>query len=154
MIGDWWSPLIVRDLFLNVRRFDEIVEDLGISRNLLTRRLKFLVTKGVVERSAYQRAPIRYEYRLTEAGHDLVPVVLALTAWGERWARPKEGSPVLFRHQSCGQLFQPHVSCSACGEPIIAKDVIVIGGPGGAAKPGTKLIAKRLKAGPISGAAI
>jgi DNA-binding HxlR family transcriptional regulator len=152
LIGDWWSPLIVRDLFLNVRRFDEIVEDLGISRNLLTRRLKFLVQNGVVERSAYQHAPIRHEYRLSEAGRDLVPVVLALTAWGERWARPKDGSPVLFRHRSCGQEFQPHVCCSACGEPIKAEDVIVIGGPGGAARAGTKLIAKRLKIGPIHGA--
>ena len=154
MIGDWWSPLIIRDLFLNVRRFDEIVEDLGISRNLLTRRLKFLVKKGVVERRVYQGAPVRYEYRLTEAGLDLVPVVLALTSWGERWARPKEGSPVLFRHQRCGQLFQPQVSCSACGEAVKAKDVIVIGGPGGVAKAGTRLIAKRLKAGPISGALV
>src|SRR5579872_5016934 len=85
-IGDWWSPLIVRDLFLNVRRFDELVEDLGISRNLLARRLKFLIKKGVVARAAYRRAPVRYEYRLSAAGRDLVPVILALTAWGERWA--------------------------------------------------------------------
>lgn len=152
IIGDWWSPLIVRDLYLGVRRFDDLVEDLGISRNLLTRRLKFLVKKGVVERRAYRRAPIRYEYRLTETGRDLVPAVLALTAWGERWARPKEGSPVLFRHQSCGRVFQPLVSCSACGGPIRAEEVTVVGGPGGAAKAGTKVIAKRLKAGPISGA--
>jgi DNA-binding HxlR family transcriptional regulator len=58
MIGDWWSPLIIRDLFLNISRFDELVEDLGISRNLLTRRLKTLVANGVIERVAYQHRPI------------------------------------------------------------------------------------------------
>jgi DNA-binding HxlR family transcriptional regulator len=152
MIGDWWSPLIVRDLFLDIRRFDELVEDLGISRNLLARRLKFLVKNGIIERRAYQRAPLRYEYCLSAAGRDLVPVILALTTWGERWAQPKEGRPILFIHEACGQLFEPQVACSICGAPIKAEDVIAVGGPGGAAKAGTKLIAKRLRAGPVSGA--
>ena len=145
-IGDWWSPLILRDLFLGLQRFDDLVEDLGISRNLLTRRLKSLMENGVVERAAYQQRPIRYEYRLTEAGRDFVPAILALTAWGDRWARPKEGSPILFVHKSCGQKFQPEVSCSACGRPIRAETVKAVGGPGGAAKPGTKLVARRLAA--------
>ena len=99
LIGDWWSPLIVRDLYLGLARFDELIENLGISRNLLTRRLKSLVRSGIVERKVYRRKPIRYGYALTEAGRDLVPAILALTAWGDRWARPKEGSPMLFVHQ-------------------------------------------------------
>src|SRR5258708_38382526 len=85
MIGDWWSPLIIRDLFLDVARFDELVEDLGISRNLLTRRLKSLIANGIIERAAYQNRPARYAYRLTEARRDLVPAILALTAGGDRW---------------------------------------------------------------------
>jgi len=145
MIGDWWSPLIIRDLFLNVGRFDELVEDLGISRNLLTRRLKSLAENGIVERSLYQRRPTRYEYRLTEAGRDLVPAILALTAWGDRWAQPKEGSPILFVHKTCGHRFRPQVSCSECGEAITADTVTPIPGPGGAAAPGTKLVARRLQ---------
>jgi DNA-binding HxlR family transcriptional regulator len=144
LIGDWWSPLIIRDLFLNVARFDELVEDLGISRNLLTRRLKSLAENGVIERTMYQQRPPRYEYRLTEAGRDLVPAILALTAWGDRWARPKEGSPILFVHKTCGHQFQPQVSCSACGETVSADTVTPIAGPGGAAAPGTKLLARRL----------
>ena len=143
-IGDWWSPLILRDLFLGLQRFDDLVEDLGISRNLLTRRLKSLMENGVVERAAYQQRPIRYEYRLTEAGRDFVPAILALTAWGDRWARPKEGSPILFVHETCGHKFRPTVSCPACGKPITAEAVQAIGGPGGAAKSGTMLLAKRL----------
>lgn len=146
MIGDWWSPLIIRDLFLNITRFDELVEDLGISRNLLTRRLKSLVANGVIERVAYQQRPVRYVYRLTEAGRDLVPPILALTAWGDRWARPREGSPILFVHKSCGHQFEPKVTCSACAEVISAEMVKPVPGPGGATKPGTMLVAKRLRA--------
>jgi len=146
LIGDWWSPLIVRDLFLGVVRFDDLVEDLGISRNLLTRRLKSLTARGIVGRRAYRQSPRRYEYRLTEAGRDLVPAILALTAWGDRWARPKEGSPILFVHRTCGQRFRPEVTCSACGEAIDSDTVAAVGGPGGAMKRGTKVLARRLKA--------
>jgi DNA-binding HxlR family transcriptional regulator len=145
MIGDWWSPLIIRDLFLKVVRFDDLVEDLGISRNLLTRRLKRLVENGVIERVAYQQRPPRYEYRLTEVGRDLVPAILALTAWGDRWARPKEGSPILFVHSLCGHQFQPQVSCSGCGEGINAHTVTPIPGPGGAMAAGTRVVARRLQ---------
>jgi DNA-binding HxlR family transcriptional regulator len=146
LIGDWWSPLIVRDLYLGVVRFDDLVEDLGISRNLLTRRLNALSKNGILERQAYQRRPRRYEYRLTEAGRDLVPAILALTAWGDRWARPKEGSPMLFVHTTCGARFEPQVTCSACGETITADAVKTIGGPGGAMKTGTRVLAQRLRA--------
>jgi DNA-binding HxlR family transcriptional regulator len=145
LIGDWWSPLIIRDLFLNVVRFDDLVEDLGISRNLLTRRLNALVRSGIVARHAYQRRPRRYEYRLTEAGRDLVPAILALTAWGDRWAQPKEGSPMLFVHKTCGHQFQPQVTCSACGEAITGDAVKTLGGPGGAMKAGTRVLARRLR---------
>jgi DNA-binding HxlR family transcriptional regulator len=145
LIGDWWSPLIIRDLFLGVVRFDELVEDLGISRNLLTRRLNALVDNGIVVTRAYQERPVRHDYRLTEAGRDLVPVILALTAWGDRWARPKEGSPILFVHTACGHQFRPLVTCAACGEEVRADAVTALPGPGGAAMPGTRVVAKRLK---------
>lgn len=144
LMGDWWTPLIVRDLFLNVSRFDELVEDLGISRNLLTRRLKALIANGIVEKRAYRRRPVRYEYFLSAAGLDLVPVILALTAWGDRWAQPKEGSPILFIHRDCGHQFEPKVMCSECGEAIVADAVAARAGPGGAPKTGTKILARRL----------
>jgi DNA-binding HxlR family transcriptional regulator len=145
LIGDWWSPLIIRDLFLGIARFDELVEDLGISRNLLTRRLKSLANNGVVERRPYRKRPTRYEYHLTEAGRELVPALLALTAWGDRWARPEEGKPVLFFHKTCGHVFEPQVTCSSCGEAICSGTVGASGGPGGAAKPGTMVLARRLQ---------
>jgi DNA-binding HxlR family transcriptional regulator len=144
LIGDWWSPLIIRDLFLDITRFDDLVEDLGISRNLLTRRLKALANNGIVERTPYQLRPTRYEYRLTEAGRDLVPVMLALTEWGDRWSPTTEGRPMLFVHRNCGHHFQPQVTCSACGEVISTDAVVPAPGPGGAAKPGTMVVARRL----------
>jgi DNA-binding HxlR family transcriptional regulator len=147
LAGDWWSPLIVRDLFLGVGRFDDLAEDLGISRNLLTRRLKLLVENGIVSKRLYQSRPRRYEYVLTAAGLDLVPALLALTAWGDRWAGLKEGRPMLFRHEPCGHFFEPNVTCSECGGEIEADAVAVLPGPGGRMGPGTKVVARKLKAG-------
>jgi DNA-binding HxlR family transcriptional regulator len=144
LIGDWWTPLVLRDLFLGVNRFDALAEDLGISRNLLTRRLKALEENGVVVRQAYQDRPPRYEYVLTEAGRDFVPILIALTAWGDRWAQPEQGAPILFQHKSCGCQFQPRLVCSACGKGFGADDIAALPGPGGASLPGTKVVARRL----------
>jgi DNA-binding HxlR family transcriptional regulator len=141
-VGDWWTPLILRDLFIGVTRFDALVEDLGISRNLLTSRLKTLEAHGIISRRAYQQKPLRHEYELSEAGRDLVPILLALTAWGDRWAQPEEGAPLLFRHKHCGEIFEPRVTCSACGEPVRAEEVDVMPGPGGVSAPGTKIVAQ------------
>jgi len=144
LIGDWWSPLIIRDLYLNVTRFDDLIDDLGISRNLLARRLKSLAERGVIERREYQKRPKRYEYGLTQAGIELVPHIVALTAWGDRWARPKEGRPILFVHRTCGKRFEPRITCSACGRPLSASDIRAIPGPGARARRGTAVLAARL----------
>jgi DNA-binding HxlR family transcriptional regulator len=151
-IGDWWSPLILRDLAIGPRRFDELVTDLGISRNLLTARLAALLEAGVVSRTAYQDRPRRYQYDLTTAGTELVPVLMALTAWGDRWATPEGGPPVRYRHRGCGQALTPAVCCSSCGEPVTADEVDILPGPGGREGPGTRLtgqfIAERLAGKP------
>jgi len=143
-VGDWWTLLIVRDVYLGVTRFDDLAEDLGISRNLLTRRLKHLVDRGVLKREAYRARPVRHDYRLTASGIDLVPVLLAMTAWGDRWAQPVEGQPIRFVHRNCGKAFEAKVTCSACGESLRAEDVTALPGPGGAELPGTMVVASRL----------
>lgn len=143
-VGDWWTLLIVRDIYLGVTRFDDIAEDLGISRNLLTRRLKHLVDRGVLKREAYRARPVRHDYRLAPSGLDLVPVILALTAWGDRWAQPAEGQPIRFVHRNCGHAFAAGVACSSCGETLRAEDVTALPGPGGAEMPGTMVVARRL----------
>jgi DNA-binding HxlR family transcriptional regulator len=147
LVGDWWSPLILRDLFLGITHFDELVEDLGISRNLLAARLKALVKGGIVARRLYQERPARYVYELAEAGRDLAPVLLALTAWGDRWTPPPAGKPLVFAHRTCGKPFEPRVSCSHCGEILAADEVIARPGPGGRARRGTRVLARRLQEG-------
>jgi DNA-binding HxlR family transcriptional regulator len=144
LIGDWWTPLIIRDLQLGIDRFDTLAADLGISRNLLATRLAHLVEHGIVERHRYQEHPPRYGYVLTEPGQELVPVLAALTAWGDRWATPEGGPPLLFRHRPCGHYFTPTVSCDACGQPLRRGEVEALPGPGARTGPGTAVLAQVL----------
>lgn len=148
VMGDWWTPLIVRDVFLGVRRFDDLAVNLGISRNLLTRRLTALIRRGILKRQRYQLRPARYEYQLDEAGRDLVPVLLALTTWGDRWVAPKEGPPMRFRHRPCGHVVDAAVTCPDCGAPLEADEVTALPGPGGAKAPGTIVLADLLSGRP------
>ncbi len=151
LVGDWWTPLILRDLLLGLHRFEDLTENLGISRNLLTGRLAQLVESDIVERRLYQDRPPRSEYHLTEAGRELAPVLMALMAWGDKWATPPGGPPVRLRHDSCGALFTPRVCCSDCGEPVTAATVTELPGPGAAAGPGTALLHRRATAGSADG---
>ena len=139
LIGDWWSPLILRDLAIGPRRFDELATDLGVSRNLLTTRLHGLMTAGVIRRRLYEQRPPRYEYALSDAGMEIVPVLMALTAWGDRWATPQGGPPLRYRHRNCGAVFTPTVCCPTCTETVHADDVDLLPGPGGRQAPGTML---------------
>lgn len=144
VMGDWWTPLILRDVFLGVDRFDDLAADLGISRNLLTRRLKHLLAGGLLEKQPYRTRPPRYAYRLTEAGTELIPVLLALMAWGDRWARPPQGVPIRIVHEKCGHGCEAVICCDACGRGLNAEDIRAVAGPGGARKPGTMVLADRL----------
>ena len=120
VIGDRWSLLILRDCFLRIRRFDDFQARLGITRHVLADRLKKLVYLGVLRRQRYADRPARYEYRLTEKGIDLYPVLLALVHWGDRYMVTPEGPPLLHRHNNCGALFEPVMVCSVDGEPLTA----------------------------------
>lgn len=115
VIGERWSLLILRDAFYGVRRFDDFQRDLGIARNVLTNRLGELVAHGVFARHEYQQHPPRFEYRLTAKGRDLLPIVLAMMRWGDRWATD-DGPPVTLTHRTCGAVTDPLVTCSHCGE--------------------------------------
>ncbi len=141
--GDWWSPLIVRDLAIGVRRFDELIEDLGISRNLLTDRLNTLIEHGVVERKALEDHASRAEYVLTPSGYELLAVLMALTAWGDRWRPLKAGPPIEFRHH--GHKCEPVVACGVCNDRIDSTEITFRAGPGGRSRPGTKLVGSRME---------
>jgi DNA-binding HxlR family transcriptional regulator len=129
IVGEWWSLLIIRDVFLGVTRFDEMQERLGISRNVLNQRLARLVSAGVLVKVPYSEHPPRYDYRLTDKGRDLWPVITAMRQWGDQYAAP-DGPPMELIHKSCGHVSEATMVCSECGEPLRARDVRAVPGPG------------------------
>jgi DNA-binding HxlR family transcriptional regulator len=129
VVGDWWTPLIVRDALLGVSRFDDFQGRLGISRNVLNHRLAHLVDHGVLEKIAYQDHPPRYDYRPTAKGVELWTVIDAMRRWGDHWAAPN-GPPIEMVHRRCGHRAEAVPTCSACGEVIEPVDVQPVLGPG------------------------
>ena len=129
VVGEWWSMLILRDAFLGVSRFDQFQTRLGISRNILQQRLARLVDAGVLVRVPYSEHPPRYDYRLTDKGRDLWPVITAMRQWGDRHAAP-DGPPVQVVHKGCGRVSEAVLVCSSCGERLGARDVRAVAGPG------------------------
>jgi DNA-binding HxlR family transcriptional regulator len=121
--GEWWTPLILRDVAYGVQRFSAIQEDLGISANVLADRLDTLVAEGILRRSVYQQRPERHEYRLTDKGADLIPALLALMQWGDRWAWPGGRGPVRVVHDECGHDVRVEVRCSHCEREAAADDL-------------------------------
>lgn len=131
VIGERWSLLVVRDVFLGIRRFDEMQEHLGISRNVLSTRLARLVDQGVLKRVQYSERPPRFEYRLTRRGVDLFPVLMAMTEFGDTHAPPAGGLARVFKHRACDQpIDQRHLRCDHCGVDVEAWDVYQVDGPG------------------------
>ena len=130
IIGEWWTLLILRDAFLGVRRFDDFQSRLGIARNVLTDRLTTLVEHGVLERERYQERPDRFEYRLTEKGRDLHPVLMSLVRWGDRWTAGEAGPPLVLEHRTCGHEMTPVLVCPHCREEVSAGTVRARPGPG------------------------
>ena len=116
VVGEKWSLLVVRELFLGCRRFSEIAANTGAPRDILTARLRRLEEVGVISRRLYSERPERYEYVLTDAGKDLRPVIWALRHWGDVHAKG-ERTPTVWEH-SCGAEFVPRTHCAECGEPV------------------------------------
>ena len=107
VVGERWTPLILRDVMLGVTRFDDIQRDLGVARNVLAARLDALVEDGILERRAYQEHPVRHEYVLTEKGRELATALLAMMAWGDRWESGGDGPPVQLRHEALRRAHRP-----------------------------------------------
>jgi DNA-binding HxlR family transcriptional regulator len=122
VIGDRWTLLVLREVFMRNRRFEDIQRRLGIARNVLTDRLGRLVDDGVLERVPYQQRPERFEYRLTEKGLDLWPVLVSLMQWGDKH-RGDGRRPMVLRHRGCSGEVDDRRQCSACGTPLTVADV-------------------------------
>jgi DNA-binding HxlR family transcriptional regulator len=124
ILGERWTLLIVRDVFRGKRRFEDLQRSLGIARNVLADRLGRLVDEGVLERRRYQERPERYEYRLTEKGIDLWPVMVQLLQWGDRHYAHPDGPPMVLSHRDCGGGLDEHRACTKCGAALGPRDVV------------------------------
>jgi len=127
------SPEMGRAQIRSSIGFAEFQRSLGIASNVLATRLDAFVAAGIMERRTYSRHEDHHEYLLTDKGRDLAPVVIALTAWGDRWAAPN-GPPFLYRHRTCGGEIAHSLACSSCGELAGAEEIEGEFGPGSQAK--------------------
>jgi DNA-binding HxlR family transcriptional regulator len=130
LVGDRWTIMILREAFFGVRRYGQLARNLNIPRPTLSLRLRKLVDAGVLDRVRYSTEPERHEYRLTQAGRDLFPAVIALMRWGDTYLAGPEGPPIVLHHETCGKPTQPHVTCDVCGEEINTRNVRSERGPG------------------------
>ena len=121
-VGEKWALLTIRELFLGNRRFAVIQRNTGAPRDRLAARLKALEAAGVVERRLYSERPPRYEYRLTDAGLDLAPVLITLRQWGEQWATDGP-PPMTYSHGADVHEVVPVLVCRTCGEQLSARPI-------------------------------
>jgi DNA-binding HxlR family transcriptional regulator len=130
LIGDGWTLLIMRDACLGARQFEEFQRTLGVGRNILTLRLNALVNEGVLSRVPYQERPVRHEYRLTDKGRDVYPILAAMAAFGDKWLLGNDGPPVVLHHTTCDHDMNAVVTCSVCAQPLDIRAVRARPGPG------------------------
>ena len=130
LVGDRWTVLILRELFMKSHRFEEIQAQTEGTPQMIASRLKKLEADGLVERRSYSKHPPRYEYHLTEMGEAFYPVFLALRAWGEKWCKsPREGLAVRYTHRPCGKPAGLGPGCDSCGQPLHREDLIAVQNP-------------------------
>jgi DNA-binding HxlR family transcriptional regulator len=132
VLGEKWSFLILREVFLGIRRFDDLRVRTGIPRQVLTGRLATLVTHGILRREPYREpgARQRFEYRLTDKGFELYPVLIALRAWGDHYMADADGSPVEIVHRDCGEPVALVARCAGGHEVEKPRDLMSRPGPG------------------------
>ena len=121
VIGDRCAFLIIRDIYLGSRRFEELRKRTEAARGTLTSRLKSLVEHGILYKSPYQSSPVRHEYRLTEKGLDLYPMVLLMWNWEHKWGQ-NQYLPATLSHRTCGKEMTPLYRCTECRNEVLPQD--------------------------------
>jgi DNA-binding HxlR family transcriptional regulator len=131
VLGEKWTVLVLREVFLGIRRFDDLRVRTAIPRQVLTNRLARLVDNGVLRREPYQEpgARVREEYRLTDKGLALYPAIIALKEWGDRYLAGPEGTPLVTEHRDCGTAVHVELRCEA-GHVVAPRQVSPRPGPG------------------------
>jgi DNA-binding HxlR family transcriptional regulator len=132
VLGERWTFVVLREVFNGVRRFDDIRRHSGIPRQVLSNRLALLVQQDILRRVPYQHPGerARHEYRLTEKGFDLYPVLVAIADWGDRYLADREGPPVEFEHRDCGAVVHAVLECQQGHRVERPRQVLTRVGPG------------------------
>jgi len=132
LLGKPWALLVVRDLLLGLRRFEDLHAKLGASRPVLSARLRELEDAGVLRRVPYREPGkrTRHEYRLTDRGRHLYPVILTIREWGEQHLLDADGAPIVAVHRDCGARVQTGLRCAAGHTDLSLRDTEAIPGPG------------------------
>jgi len=123
VLGDRWTSHVIASAFMGRRRFNDLQAALGVAPNILSDRLSRLVDLGVLRRELYQQRPERWEYRLTDQGRDLYPLIAELNRWGDRWLAGEKGPPLITYHRPCNHVLEPKLTCDQCGEAVTAFNV-------------------------------
>jgi DNA-binding HxlR family transcriptional regulator len=130
VIGERWTPLILRDAILGLTRFEEFQDSLGIASNVLSSRLKRLCDEGVLERVPDPERPGRPKYLLTAKGAELGPALIVLMKWGDRHYPAPGGPPRLTLHAGCGGDLNADLRCTRCGQQVRPGEIELPVGPG------------------------
>jgi DNA-binding HxlR family transcriptional regulator len=145
VLGDWWTLLIVRDAFFGVRRFGDFEASLGIAKNILSDRLAHLVEHGVLEKRPVGESGQRFEYRLTEKGEALLPVLTALREWSDEWVFGRGHEPVIVKDRRTNRRIPRLRVTDAEGRPLGRRDLRTEPGPG-ASRETVRLLTRRSRA--------
>jgi len=130
LLGDWWTPLVLRESFYGAKRFDEFVDRLKIGRNVLTQRLNRLTGDDILVRKQYQSRPPRFEYHLTDKGRALFDILAAMIRWGDDWLADTAGPPIEMIDVKSGEVIRPMVVDAKTLKQIDPKNIKVRKGPG------------------------
>ena len=123
VVGDRWTLLILRDCFRGLRRFEQFQQNLGVTRHVLSDRLRKLEAAGVLRRERYQTRPERHEYRLTERGADLQPLLLSLVTWADRHKPAPDGPPLIYEFRDSGEPVEPVLCDARTGRRITPRNL-------------------------------
>ena len=126
------SSAVIREAFYGTRRFDDFLEHCGVSSGVLAMRLRALVDDQILEKVPYQEpgARARDEYRLTDKGRSLAPILIALNDYADRWLLEPSEATVMLRHHACEALVHAVVICEAGHWVETVRDVVTVPGPG------------------------
>jgi len=134
IIGEGWAILIIREAYFGTRRFEEFQRQLGIARNILTARLKKLCQNEILDRVPIKQGAKRHEYLLTSKGKELMPLLIALTQWGDKWIFGENAEPVIFLDKENHQPIEKIKVFSSKGTQLRPRDIVVVAGPGASAE--------------------